>query len=136
MTVEKLKQYKQLQGEIKDISAEIKELSANKTIDVVKASSTGFPYTEYSSKVYGFDPTTDKKRVALYDKKLLKKAELEKLEAEIEQFIDNINDSRVRRIVEFKYIKGYSWQKVARLIGGNNTGDSCRKAVMRYLVNH
>ena len=32
MTVEKLKQYKQLQGEIKDISAEIKELSANKTM--------------------------------------------------------------------------------------------------------
>lgn len=133
MTIEKLKQYNQIKGEIEDIEAELNELKKHKTMDVVKASSPGFPYTEYASKIYGYDPTVDKKRVILYDKKLCKKAELEQLKNEIESFIDGINDSRIRRIIEFKYIKGYSWQMIARIMDENKTSDAYRKSLKNYL---
>lgn len=132
MTIEKLKQYNQIKGEIEDIEAELNELKKYKTMDVVKASYDGFPYTEYSSKVYGYDPTVDKKRVTLYDKKLCKKAELEQLRKEIESFIDGISNSRIRRIIKFKYIKGLSWVQTAHRTG-YNSDDACRMALKNYL---
>ena len=129
MKVQELKQYQSLKGEIQDIETEISELRNGKTMDVVKASYSDFPYTEHSVKVYG----NDEHVLNLIAEKQQKKAELEQLKYDIEQFIDKIPDSQMRRIIRYKYIMGYSWAEVAKRIGGNNTRESVRKMSRRFL---
>ncbi len=133
ITIEDLKQYRYLIDEIKDIKAEISVLSNNQSVDVVKASYDEFPYTEHSVTVKGLNKATANKKQKLINKKQRKLQELEELKNRINEFIDNIPDRRVRNIIILKYIKGYSWQRTASLIGGNNTADSCRKALSRYM---
>lgn len=92
----------------------------------------GIPLKEYS------DRKTD-----LLSKKLLlnsRKSTLELLEFdllkktnEVEEFIASIDDSRMRRIINLRFIENLSWIKVANRIGGGNTEDSVRKAFTRFM---
>lgn len=54
---------------------------------------------------------------------------------DLEMFIRNIPDSFTRRIFRMRFIDCYTWNKIAILIGGNQTGDSIRKIVTRFLDN-
>ena len=131
ITAKDLKQYAQLKNEIKDIETELSEFRTEETKDVVKASLNHFPYTEHSLTVNGCCELSNEARNKLITQKQFKKAELEQLRIDIEQFIDNIDDSQIRRIIRLKYIKGYSWAKVAKSVG-NNTADSVRKTFERF----
>lgn len=51
----------------------------------------------------------------------------------IEEFINTIEDSRIRRIITFKYIKGMTWNQTAKAMGGSHTADSCRMDLKRFL---
>lgn len=51
-------------------------------------------------------------------------------------YISSVNDIHVQRIMELKFIDGYSWTKVAMTIGGKNTADSVRMACTRYLEKY
>lgn len=69
-----------------------------------------------------------------------KKAQLEKMireyeaeEAEIEKWIDGIEDIHLQLIVKLRFKEKMSWQEVANEAGGNNTEDSVRKLVDRYI---
>ena len=86
---------------------------------------SGFPYGQYS-----------KKRTILLERM----DRLKKLEKEIEetvniaeQFICDLDDSRIRRILMYRYIDGMSWTNVAQAIGRNATADSVRMEANRYL---
>ena len=52
-----------------------------------------------------------------------------------EEFIASVQDSRIRRIINLRFIEKLSWNKVADRIGGGNTEDSVRKAFDRYMAN-
>lgn len=85
----------------------------------------GFPYPEYS-----------RKKTLLYSRK----ATLTSLESElieiinqIEEFIASVDDSRMRRIINLRFIENLSWNKVADKIGGGNTEDSIKKAFYRFM---
>ena len=85
----------------------------------------GFPYPEYS-----------RKKTLLYARKAtLTSLEMELLETlnQVEEFIASVNDSRMRRIINLRFIEGMSWNKVADHIGGGNTEDSVRKAFVRFM---
>lgn len=85
----------------------------------------GFPYPEYS-----------RKKTALYlYKAQLENAELELLELanEVEQYIQSINDSRIRRILRYRYIDEKTWIQVAHSMGGRATADSVRMEHNRFL---
>lgn len=59
-----------------------------------------------------------------------------KCELETERLIDLIascSDSHVRMILELRYLRAYSWQKVAYTLGGGNSDSSCKMAVKRYI---
>ena len=129
MNVEKLNRYQKLNTEIELLSDEIAELTNNHEMDVVKSSYSDFPFTEHPQKIYGNSNSTLNQII----KKQREKAELEALKTEIEQFIENISDNTIRQILKYKYIRGYSWQRVARVIGGNNTQDGVRKKAKRFL---
>lgn len=54
---------------------------------------------------------------------------------DLEMYINNIPDSFTRRIFRLRFIDGYTWNKIAILVGGNQTGDSIRKICKRFLGN-
>lgn len=49
------------------------------------------------------------------------------------RYIAGVNDSVIRQILSARYVDGLSWQAVANKIGGNNTADSVRMAINRFL---
>jgi len=53
----------------------------------------------------------------------------------LERYIANVPDSLTRQIMTLRFINGLGWWQVAYSIGGNNTGDSVRMNVKRYLEN-
>lgn len=48
-------------------------------------------------------------------------------------YIISIDDEQTQLIFRYRFIKGYTWVKVAMELGGGNTEDSVRKRVDRYL---
>ena len=131
-----------LENQIENISNRIKEIENKKETvkDKVKGglggiqgfSIEGIPMREY-----------EKKKSDLMVKKLLlnqRKSTLEILEYQIiqqtndvEEFIASIDDSRMRRIVNLRFIQNLSWNKVADRIGGGNTEDGIRMSFDRFM---
>lgn len=137
-----LTQYTDLQEEIKDIRRraegvrrQLERLEGEGTvIDAVKGTRQdgtfgsirieGFPYAEY-----------DKRRRSLYDYLLkLEEAEGKLLELtnKAEEYINSIEDSRMRRIVQYRIMDGLSWYEVADRMGGKATSEGCRKYFERF----
>ena len=48
------------------------------------------------------------------------------------RYIETIDDVQLQNIIRYRYIDGLTWTQVAHKIG-NNTSDSVRMAVMRFL---
>ena len=60
----------------------------------------------------------------------------EKAEQELSnlrQYINGIDDSLVRQIIEYKYAQHLTWEETAARIGGVNSGESLRKTLQRFL---
>jgi DNA polymerase III epsilon subunit-like protein len=71
----------------------------------------------------------------------IQKAQLERAEAKVtesvraaEDFIQGVTDSRMRRLLRYRYLDGLGWTEVAIRMGGRHTEDSCRMAVERFLA--
>ena len=134
-------QYSDLQEEIKEVRQrieqtehQIKRIEQEKTVcDKVTGGEgglqsfkiEGFPYPEYS-----------RKKTLLYSRKAtLTSLEMELLETlnKVEEFIASVSDSRMRRIINLRFIEGLSWNKVADRIGGGNTEGSIKMAFQRFI---
>ncbi len=61
------------------------------------------------------------------------KKKLEKLVDEVEEYIQKIPDSEIRRIARMRYIENLSWRRVAVHMGKGYTEDSCRIKMDRFL---
>lgn len=143
MTKDILVQYSDLQEEIKDLrrridktKKQLEKASAEGTvIDSVKGSRKdgtigsirieGFPYAEYDRR---------RSKLYLYMAQLINsEEELLELTNGVEEYINSIEDSHIRRIVRYRVIDNMTWQRVADCIGGNNTDDSVKKAFYRFI---
>ena len=92
----------------------------------------GIPVKEYEDK-----------KTDLLTKKLLlsqRKSTLELLEFDllqktndVEKFIASLDDSRMRRIINLRFIENKTWNDVAMEIGGGNTEDSVRMMYNRFM---
>lgn len=138
-----LVQYADLQEEIKDIRCRIiktekqiqKINSEGTVIDSVKGTRKdgtigsirieGFPYPEHRNKLT---------KLYLY-KAQLSNAEEELLELTngVEEYINSIEDSHIRRIVRYRVIDRMTWRKIAVNIGGKNTEDGVKKCFYRFI---
>lgn len=144
MTKNILIQYSDLREEIKDLRGRINKLedqikkieAAGAVIDSVKGGEggiqnykiQGFPYPEYS-----------RKRSRLYlNKAQLENAELELLELtnEVEDYIQSLTDSRIRRIIRFRFMDDLRWYQVAQKMGGRTTEESVRKEFERFMAEN
>ena len=52
---------------------------------------------------------------------------------EVDDYISNMNDSRMRRMLRHKYLEGMTWVQVAHRMGRRYTPESCRKQTERFL---
>lgn len=136
-----LKQYIDLQEEIKETEERIKK--TEKQIEKIEKEGTvidsvtggnggiqrykieGFPCMEYGK---------------LKERLYMRKATLQSLEnelidkiGEVETFIASIEDSRMRRIVSFRFIDGMTWEQVGINMGGGNNADTMKKAFYRFM---
>lgn len=56
------------------------------------------------------------------------------VEKQITEYINSVVDSRVRRIMQYKYVDGYTWCKIARIMHYDRS--SPEKIITRYLNRH
>lgn len=155
VTKEILIQYSDLQEETKETRNKIENLETaisktEKRIAQIEAGETvkdkvrGGLGGQQSFKIEGVPlKEYNQKKSDLMVKKLLlnqRKSTLEILEFdllqktnEVEEFITTLEDSRMRRIINLRFIEGLSWNKVADRIGGGNTEDSIRMAFNRFI---
>ena len=62
-------------------------------------------------------------------------AEEEKLNdlyIQLTEGIKAVPDEYIKTIIHCKLVKGWSWNRIAAEVGGNNTGDGIRMTVIRY----
>lgn len=118
MTKKELLQYRYLLIEIKELENKIKNYEGKIVTDKVQSSQREFPYTQYELKIQGVEDS-------LYIKKLREKlfyriAKCKKLKVDIENFINNIEDSRTRLVFQLRYVEGKSWAYISRQLGSSN----------------
>ncbi len=134
MTKKELEQYRSIVAEIDEIRG---RLNKNTVHGTVTGSDSEFPYVKHTISVGGVVETDDNKR----DMILLRKLEAQK--KAVEDFIDNISDSELRRIFTYKYIKGSyktTWMGVVKKIYPKldidkqfRMKESIKKKCMRFL---
>lgn len=135
-----LQQYMDLKNEIIDVRRKIADLEKqianleNMTVkDKVKGGEGGLQ----SFNIEGF-PTKEysRKKTMLYSRKTtlaLLEADIDEKILEVEKFMADIGDSRIRRIIDLRYIRNLSWNDVAAKIGGGNTEDTVKKQFYRFM---
>lgn len=130
MTFKDLSQLHYIQKEINVIKNEIADLDDK--LKSITQSANDMPHSSGISDKIGALTTN-----LVYQKEMLmiKNLQLEAEKTRLISFIDSIDDSLLRLIFRYRFIELKSWKQVALSVGGNNTADSCRKAVMRYLKN-
>lgn len=60
-------------------------------------------------------------------------AEVEKDKANVESYINHIDDDRLRLIFRLRFIMALTWKDVATVVGGRNTEDGVKSACYRYI---
>lgn len=131
MTLELLEQYADMRREAQMWERELDELRKKNSVvkDTVRGSMSSFPYTSHPVTIQGVPRPS--KRFAAREKRLEERRErLAERLAEIDDFIDGLEDSQLRQIIQYRYVKGYSWVKTARLV--NNKESAVRMRVQRY----
>lgn len=84
----------------------------------------------------GDQTTINRKRAILRNRKAkqeLRLAKMEMLVCDMEDYINRINDSEVRRIMKFFYLDGMTWAQTAVAMGDGYTPEACKKKMQRGL---
>lgn len=126
--MDKTKEIKILENRILEIQQEAEECVS----DTVRASSKSFPYTQHTVRITGIDMKKRERVNRVREKLIRRKTALYHELEEIENFIEDVEDSKVRLIIELRYIKGMSWNMVAQKVYGYPNGDTARKKIKRY----
>ena len=121
-----------LRIEIKNTEEKIKKMENEKIIvAAVDGSMKDYPYTKVHQKIYAqnkkYIDEVNKYLDLLKERKLSLMLKLNK----IESFIDKLPTSRLRLIFEYRYIKQYTWRKIAYKLG-NTSEDSVRMEHDRF----
>lgn len=113
-----LTQYTDLQEEIKDLEKRIKKLENFKVEhDKVTGSNNEFPYQPRSFTIEGYNIQDVDRANELKTLLVERKDKCEDMKIEIEKFISTIPDSRTRRVFQYRYVDGLSWQAIAMRLG-------------------
>lgn len=139
-----LNQYIDLKAEIEDLEVliqktcrELKKMESRsiQVSDSVKGTRRDGTYG--SIRITGYPYRDSERRKALLTKREKKlgafQGQLLELTNLADDYINSLEDSRMRRMLRYKYIDGLTWVRVAHRMGGKYTADGCRKQVERFL---
>lgn len=135
MTLNQLEQYRALTKEVKMLERRIADLESRPesfVSDTVIGSAQCIPYQPHTITIHGYGNQYQDKINALRVKYIARQQQLYKQMEEIESFVDGLDDSRLRQIIEYRYVKGMPWNAVAKNVYGYPSGDTARKAVTRF----
>lgn len=144
MEIEKnvLKQYVSIKEEIADLERrnredlkEIKKLEKQIVSDTVTGSREDLTIGPIMIKGVA-EGLADEKREKIrrrIDKQEQFAKKLLEMKKDIEEYIQNIKDSEIRRIARFRYIDDLEWRQVAVRMGKGYSADACRKKIERFL---
>ncbi len=140
MIREELNQLNSLKKEIAELEATIGRLRQQRSevaTDKVRSSGHEYPYINGYKQISGFNIAADNKRKKLLKRKtellIKRKEKAEAAELKIMKYINSVQDSRVRRIMQYRYINGYSWEETARFLGCHRTYP--KKIIDQYFEN-
>ena len=135
MTLKQLEQYRDLAKEVKMLERKISDLESRPgsfVVDSVVGSSQCIPFQPHAITIQGcgnqYQDKINALRIKYADRKKALVGQLE----EIATLVDGLEDSRLRQIIEYRYIKGMPWNAVAKNVYGHPQGDTARKAVKRF----
>lgn len=127
MTAKQLNQYRSLCMEIEELEEKIEqEKYSGLVTDVVSGSDSGYPYIKRKFTITGVD-TGREDRLRLMKEKCCKERDA------ILDYINDIEESRIRQIFMLRHLDGLSWRAVAFRLGGFETEDGVRMKHDRYL---
>lgn len=124
-----------IKREIKDLEHRIQEIeeaeSCQVVRDSVRGSSSVFPYISRSIVIEGIEEKKESKKLKKY-KRLLeeKKDELLDITIDIEEYLKEIDNSRIRQIIRHKYIDGKNWVQIGHLMEAS--ADAARMELKRF----
>ena len=132
MNISTLKQYYLLEGEIRNEEEKIAKIEAK------LCASPGFDKNSVPK-----NPTPRNRVEETYIELIARKEELQRkvaeykeMKASIENFINSIDDLLIHRIAEERFINNKRFREIAEELGGNNTTDSVKKMLYRYLADN
>ena len=138
MKKEDLEQLNDLRKEIAELEAAIIRLRQQKTetaTDKVRASGKYFPYVNGYKTISGVNRSAEERRIKMLDRKekILRdrKRKAEEAEIQIMEYINSVQDSRIRRIMQYRYIDGYKWEKIGEFLNCDRTYP--KKMIDQYL---
>ena len=76
------------------------------------------PYNPYSLKICGIEEDAYTEKLKLRLRRRIRKCKSVRLE--IEDYIDSIQDARIRYIFTKRYIDGWTWIKISMRLGSTN----------------
>lgn len=128
MTKKELEQLNDLKSEIIELEQKIVALEKKKidtAKDVVNASCCEYPYIQGHATISGYDVVCENRKERAIKKciELLRKRkqDAQELEVKIMEFINGVDDSRVRRIMQYRYIEGYKMNRIAKIMHYDRT---------------
>lgn len=138
-----LEQYTSLKAEISDVEVKIAKLTAgirklevSEVADSVSCGKRGKKPLG-TVKIHGIpvrEITIRKQRLQrrrLEYSMLLRK--LEDMTAEVENYINTLPDSEIRRLLRFRFLQGMEWRQVSRMMGRGYSVSACKMKVARFL---
>lgn len=124
MTIEKLKKYRDICSEIKDIKS---KLSGSYVGDTVQSGSK-HPYSVHNVHIEGLVPSGN--TVSL----LARLSDLKKQKSEIEEYIENIDDYQTKKMFEMKFFEYKTYLQIAMTLSNGKMSESCvKKRIYRYV---
>lgn len=129
MTYRELRQISDLRHEIERDMHKLEELRRKAVSSTSVLSDSRTSHAGVSDKVGNY-------AARIVDLEAETKRNLErlvKLETQITEFVNGIEDAHIRLLIKLHYIDGLPWYKVALQVGGGNTDQTVRQAVKRYL---
>lgn len=131
MTLERLEQHRDQLNELKLLEEKEAALGRKVILDSVHGSDPDFSHTKRVYRLEGKDDSLAAGRRAAVITRRRERLELEC--AEIEEWIETLADSKLRQIIDLRYIQGLPWRRVAkRAYGASVYEDVARKYVKRF----
>lgn len=118
MTKEELSKLSKITAEIEQIKRELESIELEYAIDSVTGSSINFPYTKHSIKIEGYDIKSYERKVKRIQNRLNRKMiELVEEKDRLTEYIYRLDNSDLRQILMYRYVKGLIWEEIGTSMG-------------------